>query len=59
MSIFKQFNARDVVLTPFKTNKSFTFKGAHQLTGSNTGIDRFIAKNLPPTDNISIILIFY
>lgn len=53
MSVFKQFNARDVVVTPFKTNKSFTFKGAHQLTGSNTGIDRFIAKNLPPTDNIS------
>ena len=53
MSVFKQFNARDVVITPFKTNKSFTFTGASEFTGSNVGIDRFIGKNLTPTNNIS------
>lgn len=53
MSAFKQFNSKDVVITPFKTNKSFTFNGAHQLTGSNVGIDRFIGKNSTPTNNIS------
>ena len=53
MSAFKQFNSKDVVITPFKTNKSFTFNGAHQLTGSNVGIDRFIGKNSTPTDNIN------
>jgi hypothetical protein len=53
MSAFKQFNSRDVVITPFKTNKSFSFIGAHQLTGSNVGIDRFIGKNLTPTNDIT------
>ena len=53
MSAFKQFNAKDVVQTPFKVNKSFTFKGAHQLTGSNVGIDRLIGKNSPSTDSIT------
>ena len=53
MSAFKQFNARDVAITPFKTNKSFTFTGASELTGSGVGIDRFIGVNSSPTDNIS------
>jgi len=53
MSVFKQFNARDVTFTPFKTNKSFTFTGAPEFTGSNVGIDRFIGVNLTSTDNIS------
>ena len=53
MSAFKQFNSRDVVITPFKTNKSFSFIGAHQLTDSNVGIDRFIGKNLTPTNDIT------
>ncbi len=53
MSAFKQFNSKDVIVTPFKTNKSFTFIGAHQFTGSNVGIDRFIGRNTPPTDQIT------
>ena len=44
MSVFKQFDSRDVVITPFRTNKSFSFIGAHQLTGSNVGIDIFVGK---------------
>jgi hypothetical protein len=51
MSAFKQFNARDVAITPFTTNKTFT--GASELTGSGVGIDRFIGVNSSPTDNIS------
>jgi hypothetical protein len=53
MSAFKQFNSKDVVITPFKTNKSFTFTGAPEFTGSNVGIDRFIGKNSTPTNTIS------
>jgi hypothetical protein len=53
MSSFKQFNSKDVVISPFKVNKSFTFKGASQFTGSNVGIDRLIGKNITPTNNIS------
>jgi len=53
MSTFKQFNARDVVITPFKTNKSFTFTGASEFTGSNVGIDRFIGVNSSATNVIS------
>jgi len=53
MSSFKQFNSKDVVISPFKVNKSFTFKGASQFTGSNVGIDRLIGKNTTPTNNIS------
>tara|TARA_B100000963_G_scaffold346222_1_gene351182 strand:+ start:2490 stop:3452 length:963 start_codon:yes stop_codon:yes gene_type:complete len=52
MSSFKQFNSKDVIISPFKVNKSFTFKGASQFTGSNVGIDRFIAKNSPATNTI-------
>jgi hypothetical protein len=46
MSAYKQLLAQDVIITPFEVNKSFTFNGASQLTGSNIGIDRFIGKNL-------------
>ncbi len=52
MGVYKGFNAKDVVVTSFKTNKSFTFIGVSQLTGSNIGIDRFIGKNSSPTNNI-------
>tara|TARA_R100000908_G_C3726085_1_gene127094 strand:+ start:90 stop:1070 length:981 start_codon:yes stop_codon:yes gene_type:complete len=47
MSVYKPFTTSDVVVTPFKVNKSFTFKGASEFTSSNVGIDRFIGENIP------------
>ena len=41
MNAYKQFLASDLIVSPFEVNKSFTFKGANELTGSNVGIDRF------------------
>ena len=46
MSVYKSLTTSDVVVTPFKVNKSFSFKG-NAFTGSNVGIDRFIGKNTP------------
>jgi hypothetical protein len=43
MSVFKPFITSDVVVSPFKVNKSFTFEGTAFLTGS--GIDLFIGEN--------------
>ena len=45
MSIFKPFITSDVIVSPFKVNKSFTFKG-NELTGSNVEIDRYLGKNI-------------
>lgn len=45
MSIFKPFITSDVIVSPFKVNKSFTFTG-NELTGSNVQIDRFLGKNI-------------
>jgi len=45
MSIFKPFITSDVIVSPFKVNKSFTFKG-NELTGSNVEIDRYIGTNV-------------
>ena len=47
MSVYKPFTTSDVVVTPFKVNKSFTFTGASEFTSSNAGIDRFFGKNTP------------
>ena len=47
MSVYKPFTTSDVVVTPFKVNKSFTFTGASEFTASNVGIDRFFGKNTP------------
>ena len=47
MSAYKPFTTSDVVVTPFKVNKSFAFKGASEFTASNVGIDRFFGKNTP------------
>ena len=49
MSAFKQFNSRDVIVTPFKVNKEFVLKGNDQFIDSKVGIDRFIGKNTPLT----------
>ena len=45
MSIFKPFITSDVIVSPFKVNKSFTFTG-NELTGSNVQIDRFLGINI-------------
>jgi len=45
MSVFKSFITSDVIVSPFKVNKSFTFQG-NELTGSNVEIDRYIGKNI-------------
>ena len=49
MSVYKPFTTSDVVVTPFKVNKSFSFQGASALTSSNVGIDRFVGKNIQST----------
>ena len=49
MSVFKQFSSQDVIITPFKVNKSFSFTGSSALTSSNVGIDRFIGTNITGT----------
>ena len=49
MSTYKPFTPADIVVTPFKVNKSFSFTGASALTASNVGIDRFIGKNIQST----------
>jgi hypothetical protein len=45
MSVYKPFQASDIIITPFEVNKSFTFNGAASFTGSNVGIDRFLGLN--------------
>lgn len=47
MSVFKPFITSDVVVSPFKVNKLFTFDGTALLTGS--GIDIFEGENTDPT----------
>jgi hypothetical protein len=47
MSIFKPFTTSDVVVSPFKVNKLFSFSGTAALTGS--GINIFEGKNINPT----------
>jgi hypothetical protein len=52
MSAFKPFTTADVILSPFKVNKSFSFQGIAELTGS--GIDIFEGENtLPLAFNIA------
>jgi hypothetical protein len=46
MSAYKQFQASDIIVSPFEVNKSFTFNGAASFTGSTVGIDRFLGKNI-------------
>jgi len=43
MSVFKPFITSDVIVSPFKVNKSFTFTGLASVTGS--GIDMFLGVN--------------
>ena len=46
MSVYKSLTTSDVIVTPFKVNKSFSFQGASAITSSNVGIDRFLGKNI-------------
>jgi len=46
MSAYKPFLPSDVIVTPFKVNKSFSFTGTSALTASDVGIDRFYGKNI-------------
>ena len=46
MSVYKSLTTSDVIVTPFKTNKSFSFLGDN-LTSSSISIDRFIGQNIP------------
>jgi len=43
MSVFKSFITSDVIVSPFKINKSFSFDGLTEVTGS--GIDMFLGVN--------------
>lgn len=45
MSVFKQFLSSDLIVTPFKVNKNFTFSGS-EFTTSYAGIDRFVGTNI-------------
>ena len=45
MSVFKSFITSDVIVSPFRVNKSFTFKG-NELTGSSVEIDRYVGRNI-------------
>ena len=48
MSVYKSLTTSDVIVTPFKANKSFSFRGS-EFTSQNIGIDRFIGRNAPYT----------
>jgi hypothetical protein len=47
MSVYKPFITSDIVVSPLKINKSFSFKGTSNLTGS--GIDLFMGENTDPS----------
>ena len=47
MSVYKSLTTSDVIVTPFKVNKSFSFQGSGSFISSDVGIDRFIGKNIP------------
>jgi len=60
MSVFKSLTTSDVLVTPFKTNKSFSFQGSGSFTQLNVGIDRFVGANIPyvsGSDNTGFIKI--
>ena len=46
MSVYKSLTTSDVIITPFKVNKSFSFAGASSLEASNVSIDRFKGTNI-------------
>ena len=46
MSVYKQFSAQDVIITPFYANKGFYFTGG-EIVSSNVGIDILTGVNTP------------
>jgi hypothetical protein len=46
MSIYKPLTTSDVVVTPFKVNKSYSFEGTSSLNSSDVGINRFLGSNI-------------
>lgn len=46
MSIFKPFLTSDVIVSPFKLNKTFLYVGTNTITGS--GIDLYLGENINP-----------
>ena len=46
MSTYKKLTSKDVIITPFEVNKSFSFSGS-AITASDVGIDSFIGYNIP------------
>tara|TARA_Y100001972_G_scaffold128766_1_gene191610 strand:+ start:1607 stop:2590 length:984 start_codon:yes stop_codon:yes gene_type:complete len=52
MSVYKPFTTSDVIVTPFKVNKSFTFQGSGSFIEPNVGIDRYLGKNIPYIPNL-------
>jgi len=54
MSVYKSLTTSDVLVTPFKVNKSFSFQGGSTLTTLNVGIDRFLGRNIPYTSGSQI-----
>jgi hypothetical protein len=48
MSAFKQLTTKDVTITPFDTNKGFSFTGT-AMTASDVGIEVYYGKK-PTTD---------
>ncbi len=46
MSVYKSLTTSDVVVTPFKVNKSFSFEGSSSLESSNVCIDRYFGTNI-------------
>jgi len=46
MSVYKSLTTSDVIVTPFKVNKSFSFQGSGSFISSSVGIDRFIGTNI-------------
>jgi hypothetical protein len=55
MSVYKSLTTSDVIVTPFKVNKSFTFEGSgsNSFNLPNVSIDRYFGKNLSSTPWIS------
>ena len=46
MSVYKSLTTSDVVVTPFKVNKSFSFEGSSSFNSSNVCIDRYFGQNI-------------
>lgn len=44
MKVFKPFTTSDVIVTPFRVNKTFTIQGTGSLEGLSVGIDRYIGR---------------